>query len=71
MERLDRLTDSYSDLLKLAERQSRRFRKRYAHMTSRRYSLEDVRAYGRRWRETLRTASARKRAEKKASHTGG
>lgn len=71
VERLDRLTDSYSDLLKLAERQSRRFRKRYAHMTSRRYSLEDVRAYGRRWRETLRTARARKRAEKKASHTGG
>lgn len=65
-ERLERLADNYNELLKLAERQSRRFRKRYAHMTSRRYMLEDVRAYGRRWRTSLLDAKARKKMEKKS-----
>lgn len=65
-ERLERLADNYNELLKLAERQSRCFRKRYAHMTSRRYMLEDVRAYGRRWRTSLLDAKARKKMEKKS-----
>lgn len=65
-ERLERLADNYNELLKLAERQSRRFRKRYAHMTSRRYMLEDVWAYGRRWRTSLLDAKARKKMEKQS-----
>lgn len=59
-DRLERLMADYDELLKKAERQSRRFRNRYAHMTSRRYFLEDVRAYGRQWRESL-LASKRQR----------
>ena len=70
-EQLERLAENYNDLLKLAERQSRRFRKRYAHMTSRRYTLEDVRAYGRRWREAMRESKDRKKAEKKDSRSSG
>ena len=35
-ERLDRLMDDYNELLARAERQSRRFRNRYVHMTSQR-----------------------------------
>ena len=71
LERLERLADRYSDLLAMAERQSRRFRKRYAHMSSRRYTLEDVRSYGQRWRAERRSARAQRRAEKRARRSGG
>lgn len=60
-ERLDRLMADYNELLEKAERQSRRFRNRYTHMTSQRYSLADVRAYGAQWRESLRKTKSRRR----------
>ena len=64
-QRLEALAANYSELLKRAERQSRRFRKRYAHMTSRRYTLDDVRAYGAEWKASLRRARAERKARRK------
>ena len=66
-QRLDRLMADYDELLERAERMSRRFRNRYRHMTSRRYALVDVRAYGRQLRTALKAAKAQRKAEKKAS----
>lgn len=63
-DRLDRLMSNYDELLQKAERQSRRFRNRYTHMTSQRYTLDDVRAYGAQWREHRKAERAAKRAEK-------
>ena len=57
-ERLDRLTDNYTELLKRAERYSRRFRKRYSHMTSNRYLLDDVRSFGAQWKAAAKAAKA-------------
>lgn len=65
-ERLERLASDYSELLEKAERQSRRFRNRYEHMTSRRYTLDDVRAYGVQWKNSLRAEKSGRKAEKKA-----
>lgn len=64
-QRLEALAANYSELLKRAERQSRQFRKRYAHMTSRRYTLDDVRAYGAEWKASLRRARAERKARRK------
>lgn len=63
-QRLDRLMTDYDELLARAERMSRRFRNRYRHMTSRRYALDDVRAYGRQWRASIQAAKAARKAEK-------
>lgn len=63
-QRLDRLMADYDQLLERAERMSRRFRNRYRHMTSRRYALDDVRAYGRQWRASIQAAKAARKAEK-------
>lgn len=63
-DRLDRLMETYDDLLVKAERQSRRFRNRYSHMTSSRYTLEDVRAAGAEWRAS-RKADSEARKQKK------
>ncbi|SCI74115.1 Predicted membrane protein [uncultured Clostridium sp.] len=68
-ERLDRLMDDYNELLARAERQSRRFRNRYVHMTSQRYTLDDVRAYGAQWRAALRASKERRKAARKAGHS--
>lgn len=68
-QRLDRLMSDYDELLERAERMSRRFRNRYRHATSRRYTLADVRAYGRQLRTALQAAKAQRKAEKKASKT--
>lgn len=65
-QRLDRLMADYDQLLERAERMSRRFRNRYRHMTSRRYALDDVRAYGRQWRASIQAAKAARKAEKAA-----
>ena len=65
-QRLDRLMSDYDELLERAERMSRRFRNRYRHMTSRRYALDDVRAYGRQWRASIQAAKAVRKAEKAA-----
>ena len=65
-ERLDRLMSDYNTLLERAERMSRRFRNRYRHMTSRRYALDDVRAYGRQWRAALQESKAQRKAERAA-----
>lgn len=65
-QRLDRLMSDYDELLERAERMSRRFRNRYRHMTSRRYALDDVRAYGRQWRASIQAAKAARKAEKAA-----
>ena len=35
-------------------------------MTSRRYALDDVRAYGRQWKAELRAAKLQRKAERKA-----
>ena len=59
----------YDELLERAEHMSRRFRNRYRHMTSRRYALADVRAYGRQLRAALQTAKAQRKAEKEARKT--
>lgn len=67
-ERLERLAADYNELLEKAERQSRRFRNRYSHMTSQRYSLADVRAYGAQWRESLRSAKAERKAARREKH---
>ena len=69
-QRLDRLMADYDELLKRAERMGRRFRKRYSHMTSRRYSLDDVRAYGRQWKASLRAAKEAHKEEKASRKTG-
>ena len=69
-QRLDRLMTDYDELLKRAERMSRRFRKRYSHMTSRRYALDDVQAYGRQWKASLRAAKEARKAEKAARKAG-
>lgn len=63
-QRLDRLMSDYDELLERAERMSRRFRNRYRHMTSRRYALDDVRAYGRQWRASIQAAKKARKAEK-------
>ena len=68
-QRLDRLMADYDQLLERAERMSRRFRNRYRHMTSRRYALDDVRAYGRQWRASIQAAKAARKAEKAARKT--
>lgn len=68
-QRLDRLMADYDELLERAEHMSRRFRNRYRHMTSRRYVLADVRAYGRQLRAALQTAKAQRKAEKEARKT--
>ena len=68
-QRLDRLMADYDELLERAEHMSRRFRNRYRHMTSRRYALADVRAYGRQLRAALQTAKAQRKAEKEARKT--
>ena len=65
-QRLDRLMSDYDELLERAERMSRRFRNRYRHMTSRRYALDDVRAYGRQWRASIQAAKKARKAEKAA-----
>ena len=65
-QRLDRLMADYDQLLERAERMSRRFRNRYRHMTSRRYALDDVRAYGRQWRASIQAAKVARKAEKAA-----
>ena len=65
-QRLDRLMSDYDELLKRAERMSRRFRNRYRHMSSRRYALDDVRAYGSQWRASIQAAKAARKAEKAA-----
>ena len=67
VERLDSLMDDYDELLAKAERHSRRFRNRYAHMTSRRYTLDDVRAAGAQLKEHIRTAKAERKADKQAA----
>lgn len=64
-QRLDNLAANYNELLQLAERQSRRFRKRYAGMSSRRYTLDDIRAYGAEWKASLRKAKAKRKARRK------
>lgn len=69
-QRLDRLMTDYDQLLERAERMSRRFRNRYRHMTSRRYALDDVRAYGRQWRASIQAAKATRKAEKAARKAG-
>lgn len=69
-QRLDRLMTDYDQLLERAERMSRRFRNRYRHMTSRRYALDDVRAYGRQWRASIQAAKAARKAEKAARKAG-
>lgn len=68
-QRLDRLMSDYNELLERAERMSRRFRNRYRHMTSRRYALDDVRAYGRQWRASIQAAKKAQKAEKAAKKT--
>ena len=57
----------YDELLAKAERHSRRFRNRYAHMTSRRYTLDDVRAAGAQLKERIRSAKAQRKAERQAA----
>lgn len=64
---LERLMSNYNDLLQKAERQSRRFRNRYAHMTSQRYTLDDVRSYGAQWRAYRKAERAAKKDAKKAA----
>lgn len=61
-QRLDRLMSDYDELLKRAERMSRRFRNRYRHMSSRRYALDDVRAYGSQWRASIQAAKKASKA---------
>ena len=58
-----------AELLARADRQSRRFRNRYVHMTSQRYTLDDVRAYGAQWRAALRASKERRKAARKAGHS--
>ena len=65
-QRLERLMADYNELLERAERMIRRFRNRYSHVTSRRYALDDVRAYGRQWKAELRAAKLQRKAERKA-----
>lgn len=62
-DRLDRLTDEYEILIRRAEQLGRRFRTRYADMTSRRYTLGDVRAYGLRWSRHLKAAKTDRREQ--------
>lgn len=64
-DQLDRLTDEYEVLLQRAERLSRRFRSRYSDMTSQRYTLSDVRAYGLRWHSRLKAAKAARQAQRR------
>ncbi len=64
---LERLMSNYNDLLEKAERQSRRFRNRYAHMSSQRYTLDDVRSYGAQWRAHRKAERAAKKEAKKAA----
>lgn len=64
-DRLDRLTDEYDVLLQRAERLGRRFLTRYSEMTSQRYTLGDIRAYGQRWRNRLKSAKADRREAQK------
>ena len=66
-ERLDSLMDNYDELLAKAERHSRRFWNRYAHMTSRRYTLDDVRAAGAQLKERIRSAKAQRKSERQAA----
>ena len=66
-ERLDSLMDNYDELLAKAERHSRRFRNRYAHMTSRRYTLDDVCAAGAQLKERIRSAKAQRKSERQAA----
>lgn len=66
-DRLGRLIENYNDLLAKAEQQSRRFRVRYAHMTSQRYTLDNVRTYGAQWRAHRKAERAEKKAAKQAA----
>ena len=70
VDRLDRLMADYSDLLAKAERQGRRFRDRYEHMTSQRYRLSDVRAYSAQWRASHRANKAKRKEQRQKNRNG-
>lgn len=60
-ERLDGLRRNYDELLVKTEIRTRRFRRRYQRMTSKRYRLDDLAAAGARLRKKLRETVKRER----------
>lgn len=63
-DRLGPLMESYEELLSKAEKLSRRFRNRYRTMSSRRYTLDDVRKAGLDLKLRLRSAKKARKTEK-------